>query len=64
MQFNLKILYKAGFIFAILFVLLFIQIMTIEGQTRTALVIGNVAYQSARLNNPVNDARDMAEVLK
>jgi uncharacterized caspase-like protein len=36
----------------------------IEAQTRTALVIGNVAYQSAPLNNPVNDAKDMAVVLE
>ncbi|MDP2849161.1 MAG: LecA/PA-IL family lectin [Humidesulfovibrio sp.] len=31
---------------------------------RTALVIGNGAYPSAPLRNPVNDARDMASVLR
>ena len=29
-----------------------------------ALVIGNGAYKEAPLKNPVNDARDMAAVLK
>jgi hypothetical protein len=32
--------------------------------SRTALVIGNSNYPSAPLQNPVNDARDMAEILK
>ncbi len=31
---------------------------------RMALVIGNQAYQVAALNNPVNDARDIAAVLR
>jgi len=31
---------------------------------RTALIIGNADYQSAPLDNPVNDARDMAAKLK
>jgi TPR repeat protein len=31
---------------------------------RTALVIGNAAYQSAPLRNPVNDASDMAAALR
>src|SRR5882724_6268876 len=31
---------------------------------RTALVIGNSQYSTGPLRNPVNDARDMAEVLK
>jgi len=35
-----------------------------SSQPRTALVIGNGAYKSAPLNNPVNDARDIALVLK
>ena len=34
-----------------------------EGQ-KVALVIGNAAYKSAPLKNPVNDARDMAEALE
>lgn len=32
--------------------------------TRTALVIGNSNYKSAPLKNPVNDAKDIAAVLK
>jgi|GEM_PF-1708395 TPR repeat protein len=32
-------------------------------QARTALVIGNAAYRSAPLKNPVNDASDMAAAL-
>jgi uncharacterized caspase-like protein len=31
---------------------------------RTALIIGNSAYESGHLNNPVNDATDMASALK
>ncbi len=40
---------------------------TIKGntqETRLALVIGNGAYQSSPLRNPVNDAEDMAGALK
>ena len=33
-------------------------------ERRVALVIGNAAYKDAPLDNPVNDARDMAEVLR
>ena len=33
-------------------------------QRRVALVIGNGAYQTAPLKNPVNDARDMARALR
>ena len=32
--------------------------------SKVALVIGNAAYQSAPLTNPINDARDMAAMLK
>lgn len=35
----------------------------VNGQQRVALVIGNSAYASARLANPVNDATDMADAL-
>jgi uncharacterized caspase-like protein len=35
-----------------------------EKNKRIALVIGNSAYQSSPLKNPVNDARAMAKVLK
>lgn len=33
-------------------------------EQRTALVIGNEAYQNARLTNPVNDANDIAAILE
>jgi len=36
----------------------------VTAASRTALVIGNSNYPSAPLQNPVNDARDVAEVLK
>src|SRR6056297_3584506 len=35
-----------------------------DNGARTALVIGNADYDSAPLENPVNDARDMAAKLK
>ena len=35
-----------------------------EQQRKTALVIGNANYQNGRLNNPVNDANDMAAALE
>jgi uncharacterized protein YraI len=34
------------------------------GQHRVALVIGNAKYRDNRLNNPVNDAEDMAALLR
>jgi uncharacterized caspase-like protein len=34
------------------------------GAERVALVIGNSAYRAGALENPANDARDMAELLK
>ncbi|MDG4553019.1 MAG: caspase family protein [Candidatus Competibacter sp.] len=37
---------------------------TALAESRTALVIGNGAYQDAPLRNPVNDARDMAAKLR
>jgi uncharacterized caspase-like protein len=33
-------------------------------QRRTALVIGNAAYETGPLRNPVNDATDMAALLQ
>lgn len=33
-------------------------------EMRTALVLGNGAYQQGALPNPVNDARDMAKALR
>ncbi len=38
------------------------SVLATEG--RVALVIGNAAYEQAPLRNPVNDARDVAEVLR
>ena len=35
-----------------------------QREQRVALVIGNAAYQSSPLKNPVNDATDMAQALK
>jgi len=35
-----------------------------QGEKRVALVIGNAAYKDAPLQNPVNDARDMADRLR
>ena len=35
-----------------------------QGEARTALIIGNAGYSYARLENPVNDARDMADALR
>ena len=37
---------------------------TAATEQRTALVIGNSAYESGNLTNPVNDAADMASALK
>jgi len=37
---------------------------TAPAETRVALVIGNGAYPSVPLKNPVNDARDLSEALK
>ena len=36
----------------------------VTAASRTALVIGNGTYKSAPLKNPINDARDMAKVLR
>ena len=36
----------------------------VTGEARSALVIGNAAYDNAPLANPVNDARDIAAALK
>jgi hypothetical protein len=41
----------------------FSPLLTAASERRTALVIGNSAYSSAPLKNPVNDATDMAATL-
>jgi uncharacterized caspase-like protein len=53
-------------IFLILFMLVLINPSSLQAATeqRTALVIGNSAYSSGPLKNPVNDAADMAAMLK
>jgi len=52
-------------IFLILFILVLILPFTLSAATerRIALVIGNSAYRSGPLKNPVNDATDMAAAL-
>ncbi len=37
---------------------------TVLAESRTALVVGNGAYQDAPLKNPANDARDVATKLR
>jgi len=53
-------------IFLILFILVLIYPSSLIAATeqRIALVIGNSAYSSGPLKNPVNDAADMAAMLK
>ena len=46
------------------FVVLAFPCITISKERRTALVIGNGSYESAKLRNSVNDARDMTEALR
>ena len=40
------------------------QLLAQQQQPRTALIIGNAAYQDDRLANPVNDATDIAAALR
>ena len=35
-----------------------------QSEARTALIIGNGGYSYSKLDNPVNDARDMADALR
>jgi len=55
-----------GRIFLILSLLALINPFSLQAATeqRIALVIGNSAYSSGPLKNPVNDAADMAAILK
>ena len=41
-----------------------LMVVEVGAVTRTALIIGNGKYKSAPLKNPVNDAKDLANVLK
>ncbi|MDS4032393.1 MAG: SUMF1/EgtB/PvdO family nonheme iron enzyme [Candidatus Contendobacter sp.] len=38
--------------------------VVVLAEPRTALVVGNAGYRDSPLNNPVNDARDLAEALR
>ena len=53
--------YRSGVVFLLLILLLAVHA---EAGSRVALVIGNGAYESGPLKNPVNDAEDMAARLK
>jgi len=57
---------KKGCLFIILSIILFTTPIIAFGsdQNRIALIIGNSDYRTAPLNNPVNDARDMADALR
>jgi len=44
--------------------LVFINQTTFASQNRIALVIGNAAYKTSPLKNPVNDARDISVKLR
>lgn len=49
----------------IIFILLFVvNISFVYAERRTALVIGNSSYKSTPLKNSVNDARDIAAMLR
>ena len=52
------------FIFSLCLALLFPAQSKAAKESRLALVIGNSSYQSGSLKNPVNDATDMAAMLK
>jgi peptide/nickel transport system substrate-binding protein len=51
------------FVFIVLSFLI-LTIMEADAANRTALVIGNADYKLSPLKNPVNDAKDMAAILK
>ncbi len=53
-------------IFLVLFIFFFIfpSLVIATPEKRIALVIGNSAYSSGPLKNPVNDATDMATALQ
>jgi formylglycine-generating enzyme required for sulfatase activity len=50
--------------FYLLFLICMPMLVHAAPERRIALVIGNGAYESGRLNNPVNDASDMAAALR
>lgn len=48
----------------LVFSFLFMMAPQTNAASRTALVIGNSAYKASPLKNPVNDAKDMEQILK
>ena len=58
--------YKTSLITQLLLMLTlcFCQTSAFANTPRLALVIGNGSYEEAPLKNPINDAADMASVLK
>ena len=58
-------LWRAGWLGGFVLALSFLTLDTAMAQPRrTALVIGNAAYESGPLRNPVNDATDVAAALQ
>ncbi|HEY5868890.1 MAG TPA: SUMF1/EgtB/PvdO family nonheme iron enzyme [Candidatus Tectomicrobia bacterium] len=58
-------LWRAGWLGGLVLALNFLTLDTAMAQPRrTALVIGNAAYESGPLRNPVNDAADIAAALQ
>ena len=57
-----KILWVISLLVSIIFS--FADLSLSAQERRTALVIGNGAYKSAPLRNPVNDARDIGSALQ
>jgi formylglycine-generating enzyme required for sulfatase activity len=55
---------KKNLIFVLLILTLLLNLPMAGASNRVALVIGNGAYKAAPLKNPVNDAKDIAAVLK
>jgi hypothetical protein len=53
-----------SFLIFLFTILLLPAVVLAAPEYRTALIIGNSNYESGRLNNPVNDASDMAATLK
>ena len=49
---------------AAVFASLAVSLPAAHAESRTALVIGNAGYAFGKLENPVNDARDMADALR
>ncbi len=64
----MKITGKISSLFVLICFLMIPQIQAERGikvgEKKTALVIGNADYKVGRLANPLNDARDMASLLK